>query len=248
MMDLHTHILPCFDDGSSSSAESIEMLCELWKMGIRDVVLTPHFYARRDEPGRFLQSRSDTVGHFLKRIEEYISESNGEASIPNLYLGAEVAYFGAMSNVDIMKELCISGTDHILVEMPFEHWSMAMVNELYVMKRSLGITPIIAHIDRYFSHFKNEVLDEMIANGIKLQINADGFTKLFTKKRSLELLREGKIDYIGSDCHNMTSRAPNISSAVAEIEKKLGAGGLLPVYKSSEELLQSARPIYRTGD
>ena len=53
--DIHTHILPHNDDGSSSTAESVEMLKALYVQGATKVALTPHFKATGDEPERFFK-------------------------------------------------------------------------------------------------------------------------------------------------------------------------------------------------
>lgn len=244
IFDMHTHILPCLDDGSSSSKMSIEMLSSLWEMGVRDVALTPHFYARSDEPDNFLYNRDRTAEHLASRIREQTSSCDDTLRIPRLYLSAEVAFFNAMSNVEAMKKMCLSGTDLLLVEMPFERWTRAMIEEIYELGRKQSVTPMLAHIDRYYSYFKDEMLDEMISEGIKIQINAEGFTSLFTRRRSLDLLIQGKIHFIGSDCHNMSSRAPNIDAAIFQIEKRLGEEGLSGIYDNSRELAESAVPIY----
>ena len=244
IFDMHTHILPCMDDGSTSSKMSIEMLTSLWQMGVRDVALTSHFYARSDEPDSFLFNRDKTAEHLAGRISEQTSSGDSFLQIPRLYLGAEVAFFNAMSNVEAMKEMCLSGTDLLLVEMPFERWTRAMIEEIYELARKQSVTPMLAHIDRYYSYFKDEMLDEMISKGVKIQINAEGFTDIFSRRRSLDLLKRGKIHFIGSDCHNMTSRAPNIDAAIFQIEKKLGEEGLSRIYDNSRELAERAVPIY----
>ena len=43
MIDIHTHILPGIDDGSSCIEESISMLGMLMEQGVGTVVATPHF-------------------------------------------------------------------------------------------------------------------------------------------------------------------------------------------------------------
>ena len=44
MIDIHTHILPQIDDGSSSIEETIKMLNMLVEQDVDTVVATPHFY------------------------------------------------------------------------------------------------------------------------------------------------------------------------------------------------------------
>lgn len=242
--DIHTHILPHNDDGSSSSAESIEMLQALYSQGVNSVALTPHFKATGDEPKRFFRRRSGSASRLLERIAE-VKNNDASVNIPDIYLGAEVAFFSAMSNVDTLSQMCISGTKYLLVEMPFEKWSVAMLEELYALSSKQDITPIIAHVDRYFGYFKDDMLDHMIANGVKIQINADSFLSFWNRRRALGLLSSGKVHFIGSDTHNMGLRAPNIDKAVAEIEKKLGKDALKALIENGNELAASATPIFK---
>ncbi len=238
-IDVHTHILPKFDDGSKSSDESLEMLRKLWDMGACGVILTPHFYARREEPADFLISREQTAAHLIKRISE---NADGE-KLPCLYIGAEVEYFNAMGICAELEQMCIGGTKYLLCEMPFYRWTGAMIDELRIIKKKRGITPIIAHIERYFSFFKPSMLDEMIAEGFVIQSNAEAFIGL-GRGRVLKLLSEGKIHLIGSDCHNMEKRAPNIAAALDVIEKKLGREAVDKLCRKSVEMFDGAEKIY----
>ena len=43
MNDIHTHILYGIDDGSKSYEESVKLLKEMEKLGIKNIVLTPHY-------------------------------------------------------------------------------------------------------------------------------------------------------------------------------------------------------------
>ncbi len=245
--DIHTHILPRFDDGSGSSAESFSMLAELYRQGVGRVVLTPHFYARRDEPDLFVSSRDAAAEHLVSRIGELLAETQadgkGEIGLPSIYLGAEVAFFHAMSICPELEMMCIRGTRYLLVEMPFDRWSSAMLGELYTIKKKRRITPIIAHIERYFSLFSRGMLDEMISNGILVQVNAEAFLRMGTRRRALKLLEDGKMHLLGSDCHNMDKRAPNIGSALEVIGAKLGSGMIDRLCENSQEILGDAKPI-----
>lgn len=50
MTDLHTHILPCVDDGCGSYDIAISMLEEEKAQGVTRVVLTPHLRGRYNMP------------------------------------------------------------------------------------------------------------------------------------------------------------------------------------------------------
>lgn len=244
--DIHTHILPHNDDGSSSTGESIEMLRALFLQGATRVALTPHFKAKGDEPERFFRRRRATAERLIEKINEQIQGGELQAdSIPDIYFGAEVAFFNAMSNVDALEDMCISGTKFMLVEMPFERWTVSMLDELRELYEKRGITPIIAHIDRYFGCYNEAILKGMIDGGIKVQINADAFLSFWYRRRALELLVSGKVHFIGSDAHNMGKRAPCLGAAVSEMEKRIGTTALDEIVKNGNELAAVATPIFK---
>ncbi len=248
IFDIHSHVLPCIDDGSRGSDESVKMLCALYSQGVSDVVLTPHFYATENDPDNFFRDRSASADHLFgvlrKRSEEL--RENG-LSVPRIYLGAEVAFFNGMNRAESVRDMCISGTERLLVEMPFDTWSSSVLTELFEFKMRLGITPIIAHIDRHFSCFKDHVLDDLLCAGVEVQLNADAFLSFKTRHRALALLKGGKAHYLGSDCHNMEKRAPNIAEAVETILKKHDGSALDGVIAKGEELALGAKPCFVLG-
>lgn len=225
MIDLHTHILPGMDDGSKTPAESEQMLCKLKNQGVNVVVATPHFYADGESPQEFLRRRQKAFARLPK-------------SDLQILLGAEVAYFSGMSRCEELPMLCIEGTNLLLVEMPFESWQTSVVDEVCMIPRRFGITPVLAHIDRYcripgFS----ENIAKLLKCELLLQCNAEGILPCLSGRRMLRMIRDGLIHFIGSDCHGMTRRAPNMCEAIAKMEKKLGASQLRSFCDRAAELL-----------
>lgn len=95
MTDMHSHVLPCVDDGSQSLAESIELLKKEAQQGVTHVVATPHFYARYDRPGAFFQRRNEALMMLREEIGKF-------TDLPSLSVGAEVRYFPGMSQSDVI--------------------------------------------------------------------------------------------------------------------------------------------------
>ena len=89
-IDAHSHILPGIDDGSKSLERSIEMLKMEARQGIDHVIATPHFYAKYDDPDKFLQRRAAAE-------RELRAEMVKIPGLPSLSVGAEVYYFRGMS-------------------------------------------------------------------------------------------------------------------------------------------------------
>ena len=226
-IDFHTHILPGIDDGSRSVEESLSLLRMSAEQGIGEVILTPHFYPQYDTPQRFLEKRRQTMEELLPRLE---------AGMPALRLGAEVYFFSHMSHADALRELAIEGTDHILVEMPSGPWTDSMYRELEHIWSHQGLTPIVAHVDRYLGRFRDYGIPKRLSElPVLVQANASFFLE---ENRAMTLLRRRQIQLLGSDCHNLRSRKPNLGSARELIARKLGRGALGWIDANGREVLR----------
>ena len=215
-VDFHTHILPCVDDGSSSLSQTVEMLKTEYQMGIKTVVATPHFYADVDTPESFLLRRKIA----FENINENINNTEG---CPEIILGAEVLYFDGIENWDILPSLAIEGTRYILIEMPYVPFSAKSIKALSSFKDKTGYTPIIAHLDRYITAFRTFDLPEILSKmDVLVQMNASFFLKFPNSFRAIKLLKNNKVHLLGSDCHNITTRVPNLDKAQEVIVKKAG--------------------------
>lgn len=216
MVDFHSHILPKIDDGSKSVEESISMLSELSNQGVTTVVATPHFYADRTSIDEFLEKRA-------RSFEELKSALSDTA--PRILCGAEVSYSLGISRIEGLERLCIEGTNVLLLEMYMSKWSEYTIKELEDITLS-GITLVIAHMERYIDYQSKKTIRRLYEAGILMQCNASFFIRLLTRRKALSAFKNGEIHLIGSDCHNLSSRAPRIGTAFKLIEKKLGANAL----------------------
>lgn len=239
LIDLHSHILPCVDDGSESVERSLEMLRCSYSQGVRKIVATPHFYPNMIGPDDFLEKRGRAVEALSTAVEE--QKARGE-NFPTVYLGAEIAYFDGISRSAAVSDLCVLGTKLLLVEMPFERWSETNIGELISLKAK-GFQPIVAHYDRYCSYQERGLLDRLLEGGVAIQLNADAFLRFGTKRQALGMVSMGAVSFLGSDCHNMTTRMPNLSDAVSVIEKSHGCGYIEEIMTDAEKELESAEVI-----
>lgn len=228
MIDLHSHILPQMDDGSRSVDESLQMLAALAAQGVTDVAATPHFYASENSPERFLARRR----HAWQRLAPHLT-----ASLPAVHLGAEVLFFEGIAGYDKLTQLCLTGTDALLLEMPFRPWSRRMYDELRELTARRDVTVLLAHMERYLPYVEEADWQRMARGGVLLQSNADFFRSFSTRRKALRLLREGWIRVLGTDCHNMTSRAPHMDEAVRRIARSLGEDAVLRLEAQAAALL-----------
>ena len=219
-VDFHSHILPGVDDGSRSVEESLEMLRAEARQGIGTVVATPHFYANHDTPERFLRRRAAA----WEMLQTAMAQ---EAGLPEVILGAEVYYFSGISDSDQLHRLTTGQKRYIMLEMPTVPWTQNMYQEMENIYTKHGITPIIAHIDRYISPLRHrQILDRLEELPVLVQANSDFFLRPITAPLALRMLKEKRIHLLGSDCHNCSTRKPELGRAIEKIEKHLGASAL----------------------
>jgi protein-tyrosine phosphatase len=225
--------LPGIDDGSPSVEDSIYMLRMQAQQGIGHVVATPHFYARYDEPEAFLARRDAAEAALREEMEKH-------SDLPRLTVGAEVYFFRGMSESDLLPRLTIGDGRCILVEMPHGSWSEDVCREVSQIWEKRGIIPVIAHIDRYIRPWHSRALVEKLEKmPVFVQANAEFFLKSGTTRMALRLLHEDKIHLLGSDCHNLASRAPNLGAALTKIEKKLGKDILKRVHTHENQVFNT---------
>lgn len=231
IVDFHSHILPRIDDGSASVEESIAMLRREAEQGIRHVVATPHFYANYDAPDRFLKRRAEAA----RRLREELAQ---HPELPEITLGAEVYFFSGISDSDILSELTIGEKRCILIEMPMSEWTDSMYRELEGIYVKQGLMPVIAHVDRYIGPFRTFGIPQRLAQlPVLVQANAEFFLTRSTARMALRMLREDEIHLLGSDCHNLKNRVPNLGQAVELIRHRLGDGVLARIEEYQQTVL-----------
>lgn len=213
MVDFHSHILPEMDDGADSVETSLAMLRESSRQGVDLICATPHFYADEEDPKSFLQRRSEAYS----RLREAMGDGKG---YPDILLGAEVLYFPGISVAEEMRELCLEGTFFLLVEPPMLPWSEAMLDEIEACVSSLRCIPVIAHIDRYMRLLNApELLNRVAGRKMLIQANAAFFLHRQSRAAALDSLRDGRIHFLGTDCHDLFDRPPNLEAALDVIRK-----------------------------
>lgn len=220
LTDFHSHILPGIDDGSPDPQTSIAMLEQERDQGIRRVVATPHFYPRYEDPERFLRRRDRAEAELCRCLE-------GRNDLPELLIGVEVYYFRGISESEWLPHLRIRGTDAVLIEMPPAPWTDVMLRELAEIREKWGYTPIIAHIDRYIGPLRTFGLPRKLQQlPVLVQANASFFLDKRSGGMAIKMLKADQIQLLGSDCHNLMDREPNLGPARNAIERKLGSKAL----------------------
>ena len=124
------------------------------------------------------------------------------------------------------------------MELPFnKKWESNIYETIEKLMVHFNIIPIIAHIERYPAAKKSSIkrLKEL---GCVMQLNTSSLLSKKLKKRSLSLIGMGLIDVLGSDCHKVEHRPPQIKAAVEYISNELGKSYTDKLIEQSERLIK----------
>lgn len=230
-VDLHTHILPQMDDGSDGIYTSIMLLEQLSSQGVSSVCFSPHYYAQ-----------NESILHFCERRSAAFEELRQQGEMMRYFLAAEVAFFPKISQCRELDLLCIQGTKTLLLEMPFFEWNNYLVDEVISLVYDRNYYVIVVHPERFlFSDVNRKALQRLSELPIGFQVNADTIFRWKSRKMGLRLLQHSQIPLLGSDCHNLTTRAPHIGQAYEMIGKKLGSGFVKEINQNAREALGQSR-------
>ena len=237
MTDQHTHILPGMDDGSRSVEMSLELLSAEADQGVDTVILTPHYYRTHESGAHFLERRSAAFERLMEAI--YALPEETQKGLPTLLLGAEVAWSPDLPDCAHLPEMCFTGTLAFLLELPMAPWHHGMFIQIQDLMTSTGLTPVIAHIDRYWNSQKPELLKELYSLGLPNQLSAETLLHFSTRGKALKALQSGLARYLISDCHDLRLRKPNTGDALRIVEKKLGVNTRRRLEEETDEMLQN---------
>ncbi len=234
MIDFHTHILPRMDDGSRNIVETRKMLKMEFDQGVRHVVSTSHFYAQREFPEEFLERRQRRIS----RVREMLQEEEWGSQM-KLYAGAEVLYFTGMAESPALSDLCIEKTDTLLLELPFFQWDKEIYLEVKKIIEVRRKKVILAHVERYFQYQKDtDIWDQMLELPVYIQLNTGNIGAWGKKGICRKLLKSELPILLGSDCHSIRKRPPDIRKGRKQVEKTAGTAMLEQIDRLGKQVLK----------
>jgi len=211
LCDLHSHFLPGMDDGCKNVEEALQVLTYSYAQGITAMFATPHYYPVESVEA-FLQRRS--------KAADTLKEAMKGQAVPQIALGAEVAFRPGISYEEDLEKLCLGNSKFLLLELPFSRWGQELLRELRNISSVRGLTPILAHIERYRSIQGAAMLEQVLQMDVLVQMNAESLLRFSDRRNSCKLLKSGKVQLLGSDCHNTVSRPQNLHKALEQLSKR----------------------------
>ena len=198
MKDIHNHLLYGIDDGSRSLEESIKLLLEMQKKGVKEIVLTPHYIIN----SKYESSYQNNL-ILLNNLKQEAIKNKIDIK---LYLGNEIYLDNnILEYLKNGKITSINNSRYLLIELPLVNYPKYVLNVFSELIYS-GYTIILAHPERYtYLYDDMSLLDELKEMGVLFQSNYGSLFKeygKYPKKVLKRLLKKDYIDFIAGDIHH----------------------------------------------
>src|ERR1039457_2135529 len=200
MIDIHSHILPGFDDGAGTLEEAIAMLRMAAAAGTTDIVASSHSNA---------EYVFDPVG--ATRTIAALQQAAGDT--PRIQYGCELHF--TLENIEAVlrsPETCsINHRGYVLIE--FSDCVIPKTSsEILARLGDAGTPPILVHPERNPILQKNlPELEPWIRQGSFVQVTVQSLLGRFGRpaKAAVEyLLDHGMVHFLASDAHDVKNRPP----------------------------------------
>ena len=195
--DMHCHLVPRVDDGSKCVEESVDCLNALKSVGYNKVIITPHF-----QHPRFPNKEEDIERRYADLRRQAV-----EAGVEIEMAGVAGEYridTGFKQRLDQPKFLKIADK-YVLVEFSLNQQMMGSDEMIFDMQM-MGYEVILAHPERYpYLGVLGQRMEQLKNQGVFFQINVlslGGFYGEEPKRRALEMLDRGWVEFMGTDTHN----------------------------------------------
>lgn len=196
-VDIHSHLLPGIDDGASTIEESANLINGLEEIGFKKFITTPHIM------GEIWRNTSNS-------INEKLDSTVSEIKVPNIHnrlkAAAEYMMDGEFTELFKKEKLLCLKDNYVLVEMSYLNPPIQLYEILFELQVA-GYQPVLAHPERYLFYHEPSLSDyrKLKKVGCLFQLNMLSTTGYYGErvaKTANLLLKNGLIDFVGSDVHH----------------------------------------------
>jgi len=238
MIDIHSHILPEFDDGAETLEVSIQMAEHAASGGTTVIFATPHIST---------SDRTDLTGKIADKAAMLQETLDSHGINVKIIPGAEVYLSPCiLKALDKGKPITLGISKYILIDMP----SRVMPTELENLMLGLearGITPILAHPERNMLVQQDPgILEPMVKRGMLIQTNASSILGGHGKAAAataLTLLRHRWVQFLASDSHSAQNRLPRLVMAARALIHSFGANVVSDLVENNGRRLMTGEVI-----
>jgi protein-tyrosine phosphatase len=235
MIDIHSHILPCLDDGSKSWDITLEMCRLAIEDGITHIVATPH----ADDTYLYSRDRArKTIAELSDKIEDRLTFSIG----CDFHLSFENIEAAMLEP----HRFTIAAKQYLLVELS-NYGIPPQVSDGLFKLQAAGMVPIITHPERNgLLQRRPERILEWSRSGCLVQVTASSVTGFWGEaahRTAMWLLEQDAVHALASDAHDHQHRKPILSEARDVVAMRFGAEIARNLVLDNPEAIIGGQPL-----
>lgn len=217
-IDLHCHYVPGIDDGVRSVDDGLALCRGLRRAGFERVVATPHIRTA------MFPNEAEGVRAAFAAFAAH-AEATNDAELPALAHGAEHFCDDVFARAFGDGRVCAYPGGHaILIELPTETMPASLRDLVFAM-RLAGVTPVLAHPERYTHVWRSSAeLEALVEAGVLPLLDVMSLTERYGRepRRAAERLLDDGLYYAAcSDAHKPSDVEPVIDS-IARLRRIVG--------------------------
>ncbi len=221
-IDLHCHWIADIDDGVRSPEDGIALLRGLHQAGFSTVVATPHM-----RPGMFNNDRNALEKAF-EAMTPVLAQArllDAGRPLPEVHLSSEHFFDDVVfQRLTHGQGLPYPGGKTVLIELPTTAFPAFLQARLFDLRRA-GLTPVIAHPERYQPVWKDDsCLDPLFDAGALLLLDVCALVGKYgraSQKAAERLLEDDAYEAACSDAH----KPEDVAIVVKAIERLQSLAG-----------------------
>lgn len=193
--DCHSHLLPGVDDGVKTLEESLVILEEMERLGVRKVWLTPH--VMEDIPNGTVALQQN----FLSLKQKY--QGKVELALAAEYM-LDNLFEERLEKDDLLP--LEEGKRYLLVETSYFNPPIGLLSILQRIQKK-GYYPLLAHPERY-EYMQKKDYKALKEEHISFQLNMPSLIGVYSRhvqEKAETLLKAGMYNCIGCDTHSIDS-------------------------------------------
>lgn len=240
LIDVHSHLLPGIDDGSSSLEHSLDLARAAVKDGITHALMTPHHMN-----GQYTNHAQDVID----RTDAFQSALD-EAKIPlTVFPCQEVHISGDLISAIEHDDILTTDEDGTYMLLEFPHDAIpTYASDMIFQVMQHGITPIIVHPERNEWFMKHpELLYDLITRGCVSQVTASSYVGTFGKNVQAfadDIVSHGLAHVFASDAHHMHNRDYEMTAAFTRLRKEMDLE-TADIFEENAKAIVNGDPIQR---
>jgi len=216
-VDIHCHLLPGIDDGSTDLETSLEMARMATQDGTDTIIVTPH------QLGNFGHNQGDDIRKRTAALQHALEEHQ---------IALQILPGGDVRIEDGMIEQLLSGEvmslgdlrRHVLLELPHELY-FPMEGVLTALERQ-GMTGILSHPERNRGILREpRLVSQLVGEGCLMQVTAGSLMGTFgpnCQQLAEWMVAEGLVHFIATDAHGIKKRRPLMQRAFDRVRELAG--------------------------